>query len=106
MAPYTQCDGAPLTVGATKTIEVKSLAGVPSNATAVVINLTGVTPTYPTFLTVFPGPTMPASSDLNPGAGQVMANMVVATVNANGTISIYNHTGSIDAVADVMGWYS
>ena len=106
VAPDTQCNGAPLTVGATKTIAVKTLAGVPSSATAVVINLTGVTPTNPTFLTVFPGPALPSSSDLNPGAGQVMANMVVATVNANGTISIYNHTGSINAVADVMGWYS
>ena len=46
-----QCNGTPL-VG-TRSVQVSGLAGVPSGAKAVVINLTGVLPTAPTFLTVF-----------------------------------------------------
>jgi hypothetical protein len=30
----------------------------------------------------------------------------VATVNANGTITVYNSSGSIDVVVDVLGWYA
>ena len=49
-------------------------------ATAVVVNLTGIQPSQLTYLTVFPGPTIPFSSDLNPAVGEVRANLVVATV--------------------------
>jgi hypothetical protein len=80
--------------------------GVPATATAVVVNLTGIAPSAATFLTVFPGPTLPNSSDLNPAAGETRANLVVATVNANGTISVFNNAGSLDVIVDVLGWYS
>jgi hypothetical protein len=30
----------------------------------------------------------------------------VATLNANGTISIYNSAGTMNVVVDVLGWYS
>jgi hypothetical protein len=45
---------------------VTGLAGVPSGAKAVVVNMTAVTPTLGTFLTVYPGGTRPLVSDLNP----------------------------------------
>ena len=32
--------------------------------------------------------------------------MVVATLSSSGTITIYNATGSMDVVVDVLGWYS
>jgi hypothetical protein len=100
-----QCNSTPL-VG-TRTVQVSGLAGVPSGATAVVINLTGVLPTAPTFLTVFPNsPPSPLVSDLDQVPGDVGANLVVATLSPSGTIEILNDTGSIDVVVDVLGWYS
>jgi hypothetical protein len=100
-----QCNGTPL-IG-TGTVHVSGLAGVPSGAKAVVINLTGVFPTAPTFLTVFPNlPPSPLVSDLDQVPGDVGANLAVATLSPSGTIEILNDTGSIDVIVDVLGWYS
>ena len=107
VSPNTQCGGQTITTGGILTVHVAGYAGVPATgAQAVVVNLTAVGPTAPTYLTVFPGPTQPTVSDLNLVAGQIKANLVVATVNSNGTISIYNHIGSTNVVVDVLGWYS
>jgi hypothetical protein len=102
-----QCNGNPLGPAGTLQVQVTGLAGVPSDAPAVVVNLTGVAPSAPTFLTVFPnGLPSPLVSDLNEVRGDVRANMVVAALSASGTISIYNYTGSMNVVVDVLGWYS
>jgi hypothetical protein len=110
-SPSNQCSGLPIGLGGTRTINVSGLAGVPASAKAVVVNLTGVDPTQSTFLTVFPQAPVPNSSDLNPSAGENRANMVVATLNPTvgphkGQISIFNQTGSINVIVDVLGWYS
>ena len=62
-----QCDGRTLGPAGSDTIQVTGLAGVPSDARAVVVNLTAVFPTADTFLTVFPGPTRPVR--LGPQSG-------------------------------------
>ena len=92
--------------GATLTINVVGLAGVPSNATAVVLNLTAVDPSAQTHLTVFPSGTPPVVSDLNPSPGAIETNLVVAKVSANGKVSIYNYTGSTNVIVDSEGWYA
>ncbi len=106
---HNQCSGRTIAAGQTLTVPVIGLAasGVPVGATAVVVNLTGVTPTQQTYLTVFAAPPRPAAtSDLNPAVQQVGANLVVATLSHNGSISIYNAAGNIDVIVDVLGWYS
>ena len=100
------CTGKSIGPGGTLTLNVAGLAGVPAGATAVVVNLTGVTPSEDTFLTVFPGPRLPPTSDLNLSTGDVRANLVVAKVSSNGTISIANGDGTTNVVVDVLGWYS
>jgi len=102
----SQCLNKTITAGQSLSVNVSGLAGVPAGAKAVVINLTGIEPSANTFLTVYPGGTAPASSDLNPAAGQVRANLVVATLSGTGTISVFNKTGSINVAIDVLGWYS
>jgi hypothetical protein len=101
-----QCDARTIASGQVLTVNVAGLAGVPSDASAAVINLTAVNPSTTTFLTVFPGPTRPFSSDLNPTFGSVQANLTVATLSSTGTLSVFNDTGSVDVVVDVLGWYS
>jgi hypothetical protein len=86
---------------------VSALAGVPTTAKAVAVNVTGVTPSAPTFLTVLPNALpSPLTSDLNEIAGDVRANMAIATLSSTGTITIFNYAGSINVVVDVLGWYS
>jgi hypothetical protein len=36
----------------------------------------------------------------------VEPNLVVATLSADGTVSVYNNTGTTNIVVDVAGWYS
>jgi hypothetical protein len=102
-----QCNGSPLSPGQSRIVNVSSLAGVPSTARAVVVNLIGVSPSAPTFLTVFPSSLpSPLVSDLDEVSGDVRANMAVATLSSTGTMTIFNDTGSINVVVDVLGWYS
>ena len=105
-SPSNVCTGKSIGQGGTLTLNVAGLAGVPANATAVVVNLTGVTPPQDTFLTVFPGPRLPPTSDLNLSTGDVRANLVVAKLSSNGTISIANGDGTTNVVVDVLGWYA
>ena len=51
---YNQCAGQTLGPSGTDRIQVTGLAGIPNGATAVVVNVTAVSPTTDTFLTVFP----------------------------------------------------
>jgi Pro-kumamolisin, activation domain/Bacterial Ig-like domain (group 3) len=106
-SPSNQCTAQPINPGGSMPIRVTGLANVPSGATAVVVNITGVGPTQPTFLTVFPGGTVPNASDLNLATGETTANLDVATLNpTNGKITIRNQTGSVNVIVDVLGWYS
>ncbi len=93
----------------TKELDVTGVAGsgVPATGvSAVVLNVTGVAPSSTTHLTLFPsGEAAPNASHLNLGAGQVRPNLVVVKVGANGNVSIFNNAGTINVLADVVGWY-
>ena len=103
---YNQCTDQTIGPAGTDTFQVTGLAGIPTGATAVVVNLTAVHPTQGTYLTVFPGPSPALVCDLNPAVGDVKGNLTVGTLSPNGTLSIYNNTGSVNVVVDVLGWYS
>jgi hypothetical protein len=88
-------------------VPVTGLAGVPADAEAVVLNLTGVLPTAATHLTLWPtGSAMPLVSNLNLGAGQVAANLVTVKVGDGGKVSLYNNSGAVHVVADIVGYYA
>ncbi len=95
-----------LSTGSTLQVKVAGLAGIPSNASAVVANVTATNTTSPGFLTVFPGPSLPTASNLNFGIGQSVANRVIVPINSNGEISIYNFLGSLDVIVDINGYYT
>jgi hypothetical protein len=77
-SPANQCTGLTIAPAGTLPVQVTGLAGVPDNATAVVVNLTAVDPSAQTFL----------------------------TLSATGKILIYNNAGNTNVVVDVLGWYS
>ena len=75
-------------------------------ASVVVLNVTAIDPTAPTFLTVWPiGADRPVASSLNVVPGEVRANLVVTAVR-DGQFSIYNEAGTVDVVIDVVGVYT
>ena len=81
---------------------------VPANATAVVLNVTAVAPTAPSFLSVYPGPVSnpaPLVSNLNYVPGSNVANAVVVSVPPSGDVVLRNDSGSVDVVVDIAGYY-
>jgi uncharacterized protein (DUF1501 family) len=93
--------------GSTIDVKVTDRAGVPAGATAVALNVTVTEPTAGSFLTVYPtGQTRPLASSVNMVPGQTVPNMVLATVGADGKVSIYNNSGSTHVVADVVAAFA
>jgi hypothetical protein len=96
---------AALGANAELVIDVRS-AGVPVEATEVVLNITVADPTVASYLTVWPaGDAMPNSSNVNFAAGQVTANLVVVPIGANGGVRVFNAFGHTHVIADVVGYY-
>jgi outer membrane protein assembly factor BamB len=89
------------------TLAVGGVAGVPTTATAVILNVTVTNTTAPSFLTVYPSTAArPTASDLNWVGGLTIPNMVVATLGTTGSISFYNSAGSTDVVVDLLGYFN
>ena len=104
----TRTGHTPIAAGQSLPVQVTGQAGVPtSGVSAVVLNLTEADATAPGFFTAYAdGAPVPAVSNLNFTRGQVVANLAVVPVVADGKIDIRNSAGDADAVADVEGYYS
>ncbi len=80
---------------------------VPQTAIGVVMNVTAVNPTAGSFLSIYPADAAkPLVSSLNyaPGKGPT-PNAVTVGLSADGRVSFYNAFGSVDLIADVVGYY-
>ncbi len=102
----------PLGPGAIQPLQVTGLTGtpVPPDATAAVLNVTEVSGSASSLLTVYPfGTVRPNASNLNFAAHTVIANLVTVTLGAHlgqGWIDIYNAAGSVNVVVDVEGYFA
>jgi hypothetical protein len=105
----SHCREGALGAKGTVTVPITGVTGltVPTNALAVAVNLTGINlGKTGTFLTAYPGPTLPNASSINIDAGKTQANLVIVQLSATGTITIYNSVGSADAIVDVQGYFA
>lgn len=99
-------EGAGL-VGPGRTVAVDLASKVPTGTTAVVLNVTGVSPTAETYVTAYPsGEARPLASSLNLARGEIRANLVTVRVTDARAVTLYNHLGSTHLVADLAGYYS
>ncbi len=108
VTPGGEVRGFRLSADETDTVKVTGLADIPADGVAaVVLNVTAVNPTAPSFLTVWPhGFARPGASNLNlRGQGEVVPNLVLAKVGAGGKVDIYNLAGSTDVIVDVAGYF-
>jgi hypothetical protein len=98
----------PLGAGSALQVQVMGVGGIPASGVgAVVLNVTAVSPSATSFLSVYPsGSARPAASTLNFAAGRTVANLVIATPGPNGKVTIYNNAGSVHVLADVSGWFA
>jgi YVTN family beta-propeller protein len=99
---------APVGPGATISLQVTGVDGVPTTGvTAVVLNVTATEQTASSYVTVYPaGETRPTASNLNFTAGETIPNLVTVPVGADGDVDFYNNAGSTDLVADLEGYYT
>ncbi len=105
--------GAPKAVvgaGGVLDLKVTGAHGVPDNATAVVLNVTGVSPSAVTDVRVYPTPVVlsavPQVSNLNLAKGTTRANLVTVPVGNNGRVRLRNSTGTVSLLADLSGFYA
>jgi len=107
---------------------VAGRGGVPATGvSAVLLNVTATAPSDDGYLTVYPklprgsrNPSnfdevwddqssyvagYPSSSNLNFRAGEVVPNLVLVPVGAGGKVRLDSFAGTVDVVADVVGWF-
>ena len=130
ISPSRICDTRVASVGCTtgaigaavsRLIGVTGHGGVPavggSNPVivAVIANLTAIAPSEPTYLTLYPSEagtvqTPPNASDLNVTAGETLPNLALVQLDTggdshDGSMSLYNSVGSVNAAIDLEGWF-
>jgi LPXTG-site transpeptidase (sortase) family protein len=93
--------------GGTIVVQVGGIAGIPSNATAAVLNVTATNTTAPGFVTVWPaGQPQPLASSLNPErAGETIPNLVTVPLNSAGQVAVFSMTRA-DIIVDAFGYYT
>jgi len=106
--PVGWTGAAPLGPGGSLDVQVTDGATVPTNATAVVLNVT-VTNTTANggYLTVYPtGSQLPTASNLNWNANTTVPNLVEVQIGNNGRVSAFNGFGNADVIFDLEGYVS
>ena len=97
----------PVGAGGTLQVKVAGVAAVPTNATAVVVNLTATGATKPTYVTAWPdGQPQPTVSNLNVVNANATPNLAVVPVGADGYIDLYNRAGTVNLVVDISGYFA
>lgn len=103
--------GAPkAAIGAQKTLSFTVTGGaVPTDASAVVLNVTVAQPTRGTgHITVYPAglASPPGTRSVTFVAGTTIANQVTTRVGTDGKATVFNATsGTVNVIADVSGYY-
>jgi collagen type VII alpha len=81
--------------------------GIPSGATAIVMNLTIVSPSNASYVSAWPvGGSFTGTSNLNPTAGKALSAVVVVQLGSGGAIDILNAVGRADIILDYFGYYA
>jgi hypothetical protein len=80
-------------------------APVPSNAAAVVVNVTSVNSSLPSYVTAYPtGVSRPTASTMNPRPGVPVPNQAYLKLGTSGHLDVFNFSGSTDVIIDVFGY--
>lgn len=108
-ARLVRSDGSsagPLSLTASGAFRAWSDVGVPSNATAVWLNLTAVGLLTPGYVTVFPhGRPRPETSNVNYEPSRAVANATPVALGASSQVDFEAHS-AVEVIADLAGFFS
>lgn len=97
---------APIGPGRTVTLRLAGSNGIPTNANAVVLNLTAARVRAKSYVSVWPaGEADPGTSNLNVVPGRVAANLVICRLGEDGSVVVANPVSECDVIGDVMGYF-
>ena len=100
----TREHGTALAGGATRRVVFAGRNGVPTNANAVIVNLTAVTSIAHTYVTGYAaGDGRPFVSNLNAPPNSVVPNLALVRLGQDGAADFYSH-GPTDLIIDVLGY--
>jgi hypothetical protein len=86
-------------------LQVTDRGVIPSNASAVALNLAAVNPSAAGFVTAYPcGATRPETSTVNHETRPATSNSTIVKVGSGGKICLYTLSAT-DVVVDVTGWF-
>lgn len=101
----TRLSGGPLSSGGSRTVQVGGVAGIPSDATAAVVNVTSVGAQGLGYLVAVPsGMASPNASTVNHQIHGDATNRATVEL-VNGRMDVRLVGGRADVVVDVVGWY-
>jgi hypothetical protein len=96
----------PIGPNSTRVVQVTGVGGVPTGASAVVVNLTGVPGSVGTYLTAFPADDATTGvSDLNLSPSETRANLATVKLSPDGKLTLYNAAGNTNVIVDVTGYF-
>ena len=90
-------------------VQATGEGGIPTTGVAAVaLNVTVTDPTQGSYLTAFPAgiAPVPVASNLNWGAAETVANLVIVPVGSNGKVSLFNALGTADILVDAVGYFT
>ncbi|MEQ1702666.1 MAG: hypothetical protein ABMA25_21355, partial [Ilumatobacteraceae bacterium] len=96
--------GGALQPNVARVLPVAGRAGVPGNASAVMLNVTALgSATNGAYVTVYPCGTVPNTSNINLGAGTTVANAVITSLAANGSVCVISNA-AVHVIVDIVGF--
>jgi len=92
-----------------RNVLISGFCGVPSDATALAVNVTVVNPTDTAFATFYPGPAFvarPNVSTINFIPGRTLANNARIALGVDGSVNIFNAGATpLDVLIDIAGYF-
>ena len=100
--------GGPISAGTSRCFTLAGLGGIPTDAAATVLNVTGASYTANGWLTLYPnGQSVPASSTLNFDSREyAIANGAIVKLGTGGQVCVNAGNSSADVILDATGYVS
>ncbi|MCU1362006.1 MAG: hypothetical protein JWN99_3295, partial [Ilumatobacteraceae bacterium] len=96
---------APLGQGGAIGVRLANGSPVPASASAIIVNITAADSIDRSYVTAWPtGVARPTASTLNPRPGVPVPNQAYLKLGTNGSLDVFNNSGSTNIVIDVFGY--